>query len=54
MGEDYSADKLRELFSKFGEVEDVVIKGSKKKGSALVVMAIKEGAVSFYLSIFIS
>lgn len=48
VGEDYSADKLRELFSKFGEVEDVVIKGSKKKGSALVVMATKEGAVSFF------
>jgi len=47
VGEDYSADKLRELFSKFGEVEDVVIKGSKKKGSALVVMATKQGAVSF-------
>ncbi|XP_020213735.1 dnaJ homolog subfamily C member 17 [Cajanus cajan] len=46
VGEDYSADKLRELFSKFGEVEDVVIKGSKKKGSALVVMATKEGAVA--------
>jgi DnaJ family protein C protein 17 len=47
IGEDYSADKLRELFSKFGEVEDVVIKGNKKKGSALVVMATKQGAVSF-------
>lgn len=46
VGEDYSADKLRELFSKFGEVEDVVIKRSKKKGSALVVMATKEGAVA--------
>ncbi|KAK7357888.1 hypothetical protein VNO80_17185 [Phaseolus coccineus] len=46
MGEDYSADKLRELFSEFGEVEDVVIKGSKKKGSALVVMATKEGSVA--------
>ncbi|KAL2602670.1 hypothetical protein AAZX31_10G268600 [Glycine max] len=46
VGEDYAADKLRELFSKFGAVEDVVIKGSKKKGSALVVMATKEGAVS--------
>lgn len=46
VGEDYSADKLRELFSKFGEVEDVVIKGSKKKGSALVVMATKQGAVA--------
>ncbi|MED6179840.1 hypothetical protein PIB30_004480 [Stylosanthes scabra] len=46
VGEDYSASKLRELFSKFGEVEDVVIKGGKKKGSALVVMANKEGAVA--------
>lgn len=46
-GEDYSAEKLRELFSKFGEVEDVVVKGKKKKGSALVVMATKQGAVSF-------
>lgn len=46
VGEDYTAEKLRELFSKFGEVEDVVIKSSKKKGSALVVMAAKEGAVS--------
>ena len=46
VGEDYSADKLKELFSKFGEVEDVVIKGSKKKGSALVVMATKQGAVA--------
>jgi len=53
MGEDYSADKLRELFSEFGEVEDVVIKGSKKKGSALVVMATKEGSVSFSLTIFV-
>jgi len=49
-GVDYSAEELRELFSKFGEVEDVVIKGSKKKGSALVVMATKEGAVRFFLS----
>ncbi|KAL2323988.1 hypothetical protein Fmac_023046 [Flemingia macrophylla] len=46
VGEDYSADKLREMFSKFGEVEDVVIKGSKKKGSALVVMATEEGAAA--------
>lgn len=46
VGEDYTAEKLRELFSKFGEVEDVVIKSSKKKGSALVVMAAKEGAVA--------
>ncbi|CAI8601760.1 unnamed protein product [Vicia faba] len=46
IGEDYSAEKLRELFSKFGEVEDVVIKGRKKKGSALVVMATKQGAIA--------
>ncbi|KAK4284876.1 hypothetical protein QN277_001652 [Acacia crassicarpa] len=46
VGEGYTAEKLRELFSEFGEVEDVVIKGSKKKGSALVVMATKEGAVA--------
>ncbi len=46
LGKDYTAEELRELFSKFGEVEDVVIKSSKKKGSALVVMATKDGAVS--------
>ncbi|XP_061364972.1 uncharacterized protein LOC133308369 [Gastrolobium bilobum] len=45
-GEDYSSDKLRELFSKFGEVEDVVMKVGKKRGSALVVMATREGAVA--------
>ncbi|KAF1880524.1 hypothetical protein Lal_00011583 [Lupinus albus] len=46
VGDDYSADRLKELFSEFGEVEDVVIKGNKKKGSALVVMATKQGAVA--------
>jgi DnaJ family protein C protein 17 len=46
VGEDYTAEGLRELFSKFGKVEDVVIKSSKKKGSALVVMATKDAAVS--------
>lgn len=45
-GEDYTAEKLREVFAKFGEVEDVVIKSSRKKGSALVVMASKEAVVS--------
>ncbi|CAJ2630910.1 unnamed protein product [Trifolium pratense] len=45
IGEDYSVEKLRELFSKFGEVEDV-IKGNKKKCSALVVMATKQGALA--------
>ncbi|KAK4372346.1 hypothetical protein RND71_007730 [Anisodus tanguticus] len=42
IGEDYTAQKLTELFSEFGEVEDVVIKSSKKKGSALVVMSSKD------------
>ncbi|GFZ00491.1 DNAJ heat shock N-terminal domain-containing protein [Actinidia rufa] len=49
IGDDYSAQRLRELFEKFGEVEDVVIKSSKKtlkKGSALVVMASKDAAVA--------
>lgn len=44
IGEDYTAQRLRELFSEFGEVEDVVIKSSKKKGSALVVMSSKDAA----------
>ncbi|KAH7575754.1 hypothetical protein JRO89_XS02G0209200 [Xanthoceras sorbifolium] len=42
VGEDYTAERLRELFSEFGAVEDVVIKSSKKKGSALIVMANKD------------
>ncbi|KAK4405372.1 DnaJsubfamily C member 10 [Sesamum angolense] len=46
IGEDYSAHRLREIFEKFGAVEDVVIKSSKKKGSALVVMASKDAAVA--------
>ncbi|KAI8570278.1 hypothetical protein RHMOL_Rhmol01G0022200 [Rhododendron molle] len=46
IGEDYSAQRLRELFEKFGEVEDVVIKSSKKRGSALVVMVSKDAAVA--------
>ncbi|KAG9442855.1 hypothetical protein H6P81_018709 [Aristolochia fimbriata] len=46
-GEEYDATKLRDLFVKFGEVEDVVIRsGVKKKRSALVVMASKEAAVA--------
>ncbi|GMG99309.1 hypothetical protein Nepgr_001149 [Nepenthes gracilis] len=45
VGGDYNADRLRKLFQRFGEVEDVVIRSSKKKGSALVVMASKEAAV---------
>ncbi|KAF3680250.1 putative casein kinase II subunit beta-4-like, partial [Capsicum annuum] len=44
IGEDYTAQRLRDLFSEFGEVEDVVIKSSKKKGSALVVMSSKDAA----------
>ncbi len=46
VGQDYSAQRLRELFEKFGEVEDVVIRSTKKKGSALVVMATKDAAVA--------
>ncbi|KAF5734810.1 hypothetical protein HS088_TW15G00303 [Tripterygium wilfordii] len=44
--EDYSAERLKEVFSEFGEVEDVVIKSSKKRGSALVVMSTKEAALA--------
>ncbi|XP_021775100.1 pre-mRNA-splicing factor cwf23-like [Chenopodium quinoa] len=46
---EYSASRLRELFEEFGDVEDVVIKGPKKKSScssALVVMGSKEDAVA--------
>ncbi|XP_050220223.1 uncharacterized protein LOC126670516 [Mercurialis annua] len=46
VGEDYTAQRLKELFSKFGEVEDVVISSSKKKRSAIVQMANKEAAVA--------
>ncbi|KAI3447917.1 hypothetical protein Pfo_004582 [Paulownia fortunei] len=46
IGEDYTAQRLREIFEKFGAVEDVVIKSSKKRGSALVVMASKDAAVA--------
>ncbi|GAV77246.1 DnaJ domain-containing protein/RRM_6 domain-containing protein [Cephalotus follicularis] len=46
IGGDYSAERLRELFLKFGEVEDVVIKSSKNRGSALVVMGSKDAAVA--------
>uniref|UniRef100_A0A1J3IQ56 DnaJ-like protein subfamily C member 17 n=1 Tax=Noccaea caerulescens TaxID=107243 RepID=A0A1J3IQ56_NOCCA len=45
-GEGYTAERLREVFSEFGEVEDVVIKSTKTKRSALVVMATKDGAVA--------
>ncbi|KAF8406658.1 hypothetical protein HHK36_008748 [Tetracentron sinense] len=45
-GEDYNAQRLRELFEKFGDVEDVVIKGSKKRRSALVVMASKDAVIA--------
>lgn len=45
-GEDYSAERLREIFSRFGNVEDVVIKTNQKKGSALVVMGSKEAVVA--------
>nr|BAK04100.1 predicted protein [Hordeum vulgare subsp. vulgare] len=42
----YTAAKLDEIFKQFGMVEDIVIKTSKskRKGSAIVVMASKEAA----------
>lgn len=46
IGEGYTSKRLRELFEKFGEVDDVVINSSKKKGSALVAMVSKDAAVS--------
>lgn len=46
-GLDYMGVRLKEIFEKFGPVDNVVIKSSKKKGSALVVMMSKEAAVSF-------
>ncbi|GAB2254173.1 hypothetical protein Droror1_Dr00021982 [Drosera rotundifolia] len=46
VGQDYSATRLKELFQQFGEVEDVVIRSSKKKGSALVVLASEEAAIA--------
>ncbi|KAK4352300.1 hypothetical protein RND71_027818 [Anisodus tanguticus] len=46
MGEDYTSQRLRELFSKFGEVEHV-IKSSKNR-SALVVMSSKVDADKVY------
>lgn len=52
VGEDYTAERLKKIFSEFGQVEDVVIKSSKKKGSALVVMSTKDAAVSL-LNIFV-
>ncbi|KAF8020642.1 hypothetical protein BT93_G1162 [Corymbia citriodora subsp. variegata] len=42
-GPDYTVERLKELFSVFGEVEDVV---TRKKRSALVVMASKDAAVA--------
>ena len=41
----YGVEHLRELFSKYGGVEDVVLKNKKKsKGSALVIMHTLDGA----------
>lgn len=43
---DYSPAALREVFAAVGAVEDVLVRDSKKKkkGSAIVVMADREGA----------
>ncbi|GAA0152994.1 chaperone [Lithospermum erythrorhizon] len=47
IGEGYKAQQIKDLFEKFGVVEDVLIQSSKKKkGSALVVMASKEAVVA--------
>lgn len=47
--EGYTASRLRDIFSRFGTVEDVVVgpKKSTTKGYALLVMDSKEAAVSF-------
>lgn len=45
VGEDYSAEQLREVFEEFGKVEDVLIRNFKRKRSAFIVMASKEAAV---------
>ncbi|KAI4967098.1 hypothetical protein ZWY2020_031055 [Hordeum vulgare] len=44
----YTAAKLDEIFKQFGMVEDIVIKTSKskRKGSAIVVMASKEACTN--------
>lgn len=46
-GGNYGAAKLREIFERFGIVEDVVIrsKSSKKKASAIVVMTSRDAMV---------
>lgn len=55
IGEGYTVGKLREVFKKFGGVEDVVIRRStKKKCSALIVMATKDEAVSIINLVFLS
>nr|XP_043625152.1 dnaJ homolog subfamily C member 17-like [Erigeron canadensis]XP_043625153.1 dnaJ homolog subfamily C member 17-like [Erigeron canadensis] len=45
-GLNYTAQRLREIFERFGEVKDVVIRSSNKKGSALIVMGTKEAVVA--------
>lgn len=54
IGEGYTAGRLREVFSELGEVEDVVIRSTKKKCCALVVMATKDGAVSIIINNLVS
>ncbi|CAN0845782.1 hypothetical protein LINGRAHAP2_LOCUS4201 [Linum grandiflorum] len=51
VGNGYTAERLRELFSKFGEVEDIVIKSSNIMASAFVVMSTKEAAVRYMGSV---
>ncbi|XP_042501898.1 dnaJ homolog subfamily C member 17-like [Macadamia integrifolia] len=43
----YSAQRLKELFGKFGDVKDVIrSKGTKRRGSALVVMVSNDAALA--------
>lgn len=44
----YGVEQLRELFSKHGNVEDIVLRNAKKKtkGSALVMMQTLDGAIA--------
>ncbi|XP_077246723.1 PKS-NRPS hybrid synthetase cheA-like isoform X2 [Tasmannia lanceolata] len=46
-GEDYSPERLKDLFGRFGHVEDVVNRrGSKKRKNSLLIMASKSAAAA--------
>ncbi|KAI8570657.1 hypothetical protein RHMOL_Rhmol01G0052900 [Rhododendron molle] len=44
--DDYSAQRLKELFEKFGELEDVVIMSSRKRVFPIIAMPSKDAASS--------